>query len=320
MSKKIFCTLITLIFIVIFSVCVLGKNELPETPTLKDVDYYNQKANALLDSGKLKEAIDEYKKIEKMYPDNLTAYFNEGFALKQLGKYNEALIAFNIVLSKSPNSISVSYEIGDTYEKMNNITEAQNWYQKAVKMEPKSAMGYFNRGNALKKLGKENEAKEDFIKAYQMDPRFEYLEKQYPGMSTQNNDNNLKDENNFYDKFLYYLNLGYNKQILIIILLIIPIDTLLIYLNWKKRIKQEMLIRDTLDYIQGKLGMYTFKIENDEDIDYIDNTQRLIVGWKKEKVKECLEMLNNDYSKLDRNMASVVREILQKELDFRVFD
>jgi len=320
MSKKIYCTLITLIFILNFSVSIFAENELPGTPTLSGVDYYNQKANALLDDGKFKEAVDEYKKIEKMYPDNLTAYFNEGFALKQLGKYNEALVAFNNVLSKSPSSISVSYEIGDTYEKMNNIKEAQNWYQKATKMDPGSAMGYFNRGNAFKKLGKETEAKEDFIKAYQMDPRFEYLAKQYPDTSIQNADSDLKDENSFYNKFLYYLNLGYNKQILIIILLIIPIDTVLIYMNWKKRIKQEMLIRDTLDFIQGKLGMYTFKVEDDEDVDYIDKTQKLISGWEKEKVKECLEILNNDYSKLDRNIASTVREILQKELDFRVFD
>lgn len=328
MSKKIFkfITVISIsIFIIVLSSAVFAQNELPQTPSLSAADYDIQKANSLLDSGKFSEALEEYKKLEKKYPNDISIYFNEGFALKKLGRYNEALTAFNKVISGNSNSISVCFEIGDTYEKMNNTKEAQAWYQKATGMNPASALGYFNRGNAYKKLGKENEAKNDYINAYQMDPaRFGYLAEQYPetSVSTPEGDNEQGNESSFYNTFMQYLNSGYNKIILIIILLIIPIDTLLIFINWRKKLKYQLLIQYTLDYIQGKLGMYTYKIadKDDEDVDYIDKTQKLIAGWEKERIKESLDMLNNDFAKLDRTLASQVREMLQKELDFRVFD
>ncbi len=310
----------------IIAVCILHEqiysaNEDIVIPSLTESDTLYQQANDLLANGKYQEAANAYKKLETKYPNNVGIYFNEGLALKQLGRYQEALDMFQRIIKQNPQSIPTNYEIGNIYEKLNNLKAAQTWYQKAIGMTPQSALSYYYRGSAYKKLGKEQESKNDFLSAYQLDPRFEGLAREYNLAEEDTIENEEVENQNLttYEKIEDYLNSGNNKYLIILITILLIADMVLLIINSKRKAKKKLLMLATLDFVQGDLGLYTFNIENDE-IDYVDKTQKLISGWDTKKVRESLDKLNQRYSILDHEILIEVRLILQRELEFRAFD
>lgn len=324
MSKRI-------IYIILFGVLIFGvffvqsyalDNEIA-TPSLTEKDTAYQNANDLYAKGKYKEAVEAYKKLAVKYPNDVGIYFNEGLALKKLGNYQGALGCFQKVISINAQSIPACVEMADTYEKLNNSKEAQVWYQKAVSMTPQSALSYYYRGTAYKKLGNEQAAKDDFSQAFEQDPRFQDLAKKYnltPNTTqeeTQTSPQTPKTVSTG-QKIVQFLNSGYNKYLVIFVILVIIVDVILMTLR-RKRTKKMLLANATLDFIQIDLGLYTFNTENDI-VDYIDKTQKLIAGWETQRVRECLDKLNGKYWILDHEIVKKLRTVLQRELEFRAFD
>lgn len=316
------CKFVVMIIIVTFtllSVPIIAQNQQSNGISLSDEDTLIQQANSLYEQGKLNEALAAYRAIEKKYPKNMLAYYNEGNALKGLGKYNEAIDAYNKALLINSNSIAVLYEQGDAYEKLNNKKEAAAWYTKATNLNPSSATGYFKRGSAYEKLGNAELAKKDYLMASELDPKYEYLADKYSNNKDTTKDQDSDNQEETATQSISEV-INNNKTLIILLLLVIMLDCILIIFKYRKKSKNNLVIRDTLNLIQGKLGLYTYNYDLEDKEQVIDKTMKLISTWESNRVKESLDKLKAEYDKLDSEITNEVIGILEKELELRVFD
>ena len=116
----------------------------------ENADTFNNIGVAFKQQGKFDEAIESYKKSLSLKPDNAGVYYNLGFALRDNGKFNEAIQAYKKSISLKPDYI-------DSYNNMGNILQDQGKFEKAIEvfiialsLNPDYAEGYFNIGSSLK--------------------------------------------------------------------------------------------------------------------------------------------------------------------------
>ena len=116
----------------------------------ENADTFNNIGVAFKQQGKFDEAIESYKKSLSLKPDNAGVYYNLGFALRDNGKLNEAIQAYKKSISLKPDYI-------DSYNNMGNILQDQGKFEKAIEvfiialsLNPDYAEGYFNIGSSLK--------------------------------------------------------------------------------------------------------------------------------------------------------------------------
>ena len=116
----------------------------------ENADTFNNIGVAFKEQGKFDEAIEAYKKSLSLKPDNAGVYYNLGFALRDNGKFNEAIQAYKKSISLKPDYI-------DSYNNMGNILQDQGKFEKAIEvfivalsLNPDYAEGYFNMGSSLK--------------------------------------------------------------------------------------------------------------------------------------------------------------------------
>ena len=74
---------------------LFGKKEDPE-----DLMY---QAMTFLEKNQPKAAVSLFKKVTKIDPENVNAWYNQGLALNQLKKYADAITCFDMITQKNPN-------------------------------------------------------------------------------------------------------------------------------------------------------------------------------------------------------------------------
>ena len=72
---------------------LFGKKEDPE-----DLMY---QAMAFLEKNQPKAAATLFKKVTKVEPDNVNAWYNQGLALNQLKKYADAITCFDMIIQQN---------------------------------------------------------------------------------------------------------------------------------------------------------------------------------------------------------------------------
>ena len=97
---------------------LFGKKEDPE-----DLMY---QAMTFLEKNQPKAAVSLLKKVTKIDPENVNAWYNQGLALNQLKKYPDAITCFDIIVQMNPNDASAlnnraiaMAELGDQKEQWN---------------------------------------------------------------------------------------------------------------------------------------------------------------------------------------------------------
>ena len=133
--------------------------------------YYNM-GNTLRDQGKLKEAIEVYKKTLSIKPDYAETYNNMGTTLRDQGKLHEALEAYKKALSLNPNYIDLYNNMGVLLQEQGKLDEALEVYKKVLSIKPNSVEVYNNIGTALRDQGKLEEAMEAYKKALLIKPDY----------------------------------------------------------------------------------------------------------------------------------------------------
>lgn len=116
---------------------------------------------ALTETGKLKEAIQEFKQVVNLAikdEPKILAYYNMGNAYADLGQYPEAIesyqqaIKLNSKLSKPHNNLGLAYAASD------RLSDAVAEFNLAVQLKPDYAEAHFNLGVAYVQLGRKPEA------------------------------------------------------------------------------------------------------------------------------------------------------------------
>ena len=106
--------------------------------------------NALLEQGKLEEAIEAYNKAIVIKLDYAEAYNNMGVTLQEQGKLDKAIEAYNKALVIKPNFADAYNNMGNTLKEQGKREKAFEAYNKALAIKPDHAAAYSNIGDALR--------------------------------------------------------------------------------------------------------------------------------------------------------------------------
>jgi tetratricopeptide (TPR) repeat protein len=102
--------------------------------------------------------------------DNLMAHNNLGSALLQKGKVDEAMVHFQTALQIKPDSAEGSYNLGNALLQKGKVDEAMVYYQKALQINPADSEACYHLGSALLQKGRVEEAIAHFQRALQIKP------------------------------------------------------------------------------------------------------------------------------------------------------
>lgn len=118
-------------------------------------------ALALSETGKLKEAIAEFKQVVKLAikdEPKILSLYNMGNAYADLGQYKEAIEAYQQAIKLNSGLSKPHNNLGLAYAALGKLTEAAAEFNKAVQLKPDYAEAHFNLGVAYVQLGRKREA------------------------------------------------------------------------------------------------------------------------------------------------------------------
>jgi tetratricopeptide (TPR) repeat protein len=130
----------------------------------------NNLGNALIQKGRLDEAIIQYQKALDTVPDNAEVHNSFGSALFQNGRTDEAIIQFQKALAIQPNHPKAENNLGNALIQKGRAEEAVMHWQKALAMQPGFAEADYNLGHYLLQKGRLDEAVIHFQKALAVQP------------------------------------------------------------------------------------------------------------------------------------------------------
>ena len=128
---------------------------------------------ALLQIGKIQEAITHFEQALRIKPDYAEAHYNLGFALAQLGRTQEAIAQYQQVLRIKPDFAMAHYNFGVALEQAGKIEEAIAHYEQALRINPNYAVAHNSLGTALGQTGKIEEAITHFEQALRIKPDYD---------------------------------------------------------------------------------------------------------------------------------------------------
>ncbi len=94
---------------------------------------YKSRGLLFAKSGDIKSALQDFSKVIKLEPNNLTNYYQRGLAYNHLRQYENAITDFNHILISNPNDGSALNNRGIAFMKLLKIKEAKLDFLKAIK-------------------------------------------------------------------------------------------------------------------------------------------------------------------------------------------
>ena len=118
------------------------------------------------------DAIETYKKLDRLIPNNPQILTDMGTAFAKAKLYDEAEVLFDRAIQIQPNNFLTWSNRGNLLSDMRLMEDAILSYQKALELNPQYEEGWTNFGNALFALGKFEDSKLAHENALELDPRF----------------------------------------------------------------------------------------------------------------------------------------------------
>jgi tetratricopeptide (TPR) repeat protein len=133
---------------------------------------------ALLQAGKVEEAIGHYEQAVRLKPDPAAEQdYNLGSALLQAGRIDDAIRHFQGALQLKPDYAEAHNNLGDALLQAGQVEGAIGHLQEALRLKPDSALVHYNMGNALSQAGQTEEAIGEYEQALRIKP--DYAEAHY---------------------------------------------------------------------------------------------------------------------------------------------
>ncbi|MBZ0300477.1 MAG: tetratricopeptide repeat protein [Anaerolineae bacterium] len=157
-----------------YNAAIAIASKLPLPPEEFEKAYLNR-AWALLNLGKLSEALNDTIQAVELNPGFADAYELQGRVLAQLGRNKQALELFDKAIELMPSNSHFYDSRGWTKYEIGNLEGALQDYNIAIDIAPSFAEAYNNRGIARKDLGDLEGALEDYTLAIHLNhPRLEW--------------------------------------------------------------------------------------------------------------------------------------------------
>jgi S1-C subfamily serine protease/Flp pilus assembly protein TadD len=148
----------------------------PESKAKKDSDYDQayQKALYFIDKEEYEKALPYLEIALKTdilsLKENVYSYI--GICNSRLGNYMKAIEAYKQVIRIAPNNANTYYNLGNTYKSISLYKDAIEAYKQAIRINPDLADAYINLGIAYDHLGLYKDAIEAFKQAIRIDPDY----------------------------------------------------------------------------------------------------------------------------------------------------
>ena len=147
------------------------KEAIKENPNSHESHYLL--ALSLTETGKLKEAIEEFKRVIELADKNdpkVLSYYNMGNAYADLGEHDQAIESYKQAIKLNPTLSKPHYNLGLAYAASRRTSDAAAEFAEAVKLRPDYAQAHYNLGVAYLQLGKKQEAEEQSRKLGTLKP------------------------------------------------------------------------------------------------------------------------------------------------------
>jgi tetratricopeptide (TPR) repeat protein len=138
-----------------------------------DPDYavaHDNLGNILLQKGRVDEAIAQFQKALEAKPDYAEVHYNLGIILLQRGQVDEAIAHYQRALEAKPDFVKAHYNLGNILLRKGQVEEAITHYQKALAIQPDYADAHFNLATALLCQGRVAEAVAQYRKTVEFKP------------------------------------------------------------------------------------------------------------------------------------------------------
>lgn len=131
---------------------------------------YNNLGVAQADAGDIPGAMESYHKAIALKPNYKEAWNNLGIAARNGGDTLTAIQAYEKVIKIDPKYYISWNNLGTIHSDRGELKDAIECYNKALEAEPRFAVAYFNRGRAYGAIGNMDAATSDFAMAAKLDP------------------------------------------------------------------------------------------------------------------------------------------------------
>jgi tetratricopeptide (TPR) repeat protein len=137
-----------------------------------DAEAHCNLAVALLAVGRVPEAIGHWEQTLRIKPDQDVALDNLGVALLRVGRVQEAVGRCEQALRIKPDDADAHYNLGLAMVRLGRVPEAIVHYEQALRIEPDFVEAHYNLGNALAQVGRVPEAIAQYEQALRIKPDF----------------------------------------------------------------------------------------------------------------------------------------------------
>jgi tetratricopeptide (TPR) repeat protein len=125
---------------------------------------------AMLQGGRVKEAIPWIRKSIKVNPRQSDGYSNLGYCLNLIREHEEALRVCRRSIELNMNNDGAWTNLGNAQRELRLLREAQVSYETALELQPKNSRYTYNLANAFYDLKNFNKAKSLFQEAIALEP------------------------------------------------------------------------------------------------------------------------------------------------------
>jgi arylsulfatase A-like enzyme/tetratricopeptide (TPR) repeat protein len=126
-------------------------------------------AQALLLSGRAREARDLIRRLVARFPDEASLYHDLASAAREAGDASEAIKAEQAAVALDPSNANAHNGLGLLHADAGRATQAAAAFSEATRLDPSVASFWANLGNARRGLGDLNGARKAYERALQLD-------------------------------------------------------------------------------------------------------------------------------------------------------
>ena len=124
----------------------------------------------LTDTGDITGAIEQWRKVRALIPQDHAAYFELGRLAGVQGKFDEAKTLLGKAVAIHPSFAPGWFELGKVYAATGNYPLAMQAFDQALSFEPEDAQSWFYSGLALAKLDRRADAVQHYRQAVRFAP------------------------------------------------------------------------------------------------------------------------------------------------------
>ncbi len=135
-----------------------------------DAKAHNNLGAALQQTGRLQEAIGQYEQALRIEPDDAEVHVNLGSALSLAGRFAEGIAQYEQALRIKPDDAKTYYNLGLTLSLAGRFAEGIAQYEQALRIKPDYAKARHNLGSALQQTGRLQEAIGQYEQALRIEP------------------------------------------------------------------------------------------------------------------------------------------------------